>query len=52
MKCAKLTKKKFEPIKEVLALKFRSLGCTVVTLRSETLLYMSTPQWYVLEKPQ
>ena len=28
-----------------LAMKFMSLGCTMVTLKSETLLYMSTPQW-------
>ena len=31
-------------MKVVLTLKFMSLGCTMVTLRSETLLYMSTPQ--------
>ena len=41
---AKQTKKKFDPIKVVLSLKFMSLGYTMVTLRSETLLYMSTPQ--------
>ena len=29
----------------ILPLKFISLGCSMVTLRSETLLYMSTPQW-------
>ena len=32
----------------VLPLKFMPLGCTRVTLRSETLLYISTPQWKVL----
>ena len=33
-------------MKVVLPLKFMSLGCTMVTIRSETLLYMSTPQYY------
>ena len=41
--CAKRTIKKFDPVKVVLPLKFMSLGCTMVTIRSETLLYMSTP---------
>ena len=40
--------KKFDLIKLVLPLKFMSLGCTMVTLRAETLLYMSTPQYHVL----
>ena len=43
--CAKRTIHKFDPIKVVLPLKFKSLGCTMVTLRSETLLYIRTPQW-------
>ena len=34
---------KFDLENEVLPLKFRCLGCPMVTLRSETLLYMSTP---------
>ena len=33
--------KKFDLIKVVLPLKFMSFGCTMVTLGSETLLYMS-----------
>ena len=41
---AKQTMKKFDPIKIVLPLKFMSLGCTMVTLGSETLFFMSTPQ--------
>ena len=41
----KRTKKKFDQIKVVLPLKFRSLGCTWVILRSETFLYMSAPQY-------
>ena len=41
---AKPTMKKFDPIKVVLPLKFMSLGCTMVTIGSETLWYMSTPQ--------
>ena len=41
---AKRTEKKFDPVKVVLPLKFMSLGCPMVTLKSETLLYMSTPQ--------
>ena len=36
--------KKFDLIKLILPMKFMSLGCTMVTLRSETLLFMSTPQ--------
>ena len=47
--CAKRTIKKFDQVKVVMPLKFMSLGCTMVTLRSETLLYMSTPQWYVFK---
>ena len=38
--------KKFDLIKPVLRLKFMSLGYTMVTLRSETLLYMSTLHHY------
>ena len=34
---AKRTIKKFDQIKEVLTIKFMSLGYTMVTLRSETL---------------
>ena len=41
---AKRTTKKFDPVKIVLPLKFKSLGCPMLTLRTETLLYMSTPQ--------
>ena len=41
---AQRTIKKFDPEKLVLLLKFMSLGCTLVNLRSETLLYMITPQ--------
>ena len=37
---AKRTIKKFDPVKLVLPLKFMFLGC----VRSETLLYISTPQ--------
>ena len=40
---AKQTIKKFDPIK-VVVLRFMSLGCTMVTVGSETLLFMSTPQ--------
>ena len=40
---AKQTAKKFDLTKVVLLLKSMSLGCTMVTSRSETLLYMSTP---------
>ena len=40
---AKRTAKKLDSIKVVLLLKSMSFGCTMVTLRSETLLYMSTP---------
>ena len=42
--CAKRTIKKFDPVKVVLPLKFMSFGCTMVTIRSKTLLYMSKPQ--------
>ena len=35
---------KFDQVKSVLPLKFMFLDCTIVTLRSEALLYMSTPQ--------
>ena len=38
------TMKKFDPVKMVLPLNFISLGCSIVTIRSETLLYMSSPQ--------
>ena len=41
---AKRVIKNFDQIKVILPLKFRSLGCAMVTLRSETLSYMSTPQ--------
>ena len=40
--CAKRTRKKFDQMKVVLLMKFMSLGCTMVTLRSETLLYINT----------
>ena len=36
-------KKNFDPIKVVLLLKLLFLGCTII--KSESLLYMSTPQW-------
>ena len=41
---AKQTIKKFDPVKLIQPLKLMSLGYTIVTFRSETLLYMSTPQ--------
>ena len=41
---AKGTIKKFDQVKVVLAMKFLSLGCIMLTLTSEILLYMSTPQ--------
>ena len=41
---AKRTIVKFDPEKVVLPLKIMSLGYTMVTLKSERLLYMSTPQ--------
>ena len=47
--CAKQTAKKFDPVEVVLLLKSMSLGCTMVTLRSETLLYMSTPHRLVVQ---
>ena len=34
-------------VKNFLPLKFMSFGCVTVTLRSETLLYMSTPQYLI-----
>ena len=36
--------KKLDHIKVILLMKCMSLGCSMVTLRSEILLYMSTPQ--------
>ena len=36
---------KFYQVEVVLLMKFMSLGCIMVKLRSETLLHMSTPQW-------
>ena len=47
--CAKQIKKKFDQAKVVLPLKFMSLGCIMVTLRSETLLFVSTPQCNTLD---
>ena len=45
---AKRTTKKFDPVKVDLPQKFRSLGCPMVILRSETLLYMSTPLYSMI----
>ena len=42
--CAKRTETKFDLTKAVLPMKLSSLGCTMVTLKSETLLYLSTPE--------
>ena len=39
---AKRTIEKFDQVKVVLTMKFMSLGCIMVTLRSKTLLYMNT----------
>ena len=41
---AKRSTKKFDLVRVVLLMKFMSLGCTMVTLRSKTLLYVSTSQ--------
>ena len=41
--CAKRTVTKFDLTKAVLAMKLSSPGCPMVTLKSETFLYMSTP---------
>ena len=41
--CAKRTAKIFDPVKAVLSMKLLSPGCTLVTLRSETKWYISTP---------
>ena len=43
MVCAKRTVTKFDLTKAVLPMKLSSPGCPMVTLKSETLLYMSTP---------
>ena len=43
--CAKRTVTKFDLTKAVLPMKLSSPGCPMVTLKSETLLYMSTPEW-------
>jgi len=40
--CAKPTITKFHQMKVVLLIKFMSLGCIIVTLRSKTLLYIKT----------
>ena len=40
--CAKRTEKNFDQVKVVLPIIFMSLGCTMVTLRSEKLLYINT----------
>jgi len=40
--CAKRTIKNFDQVKVVLPMIFMSFGCTMVTLRSEKLLYMNT----------
>ena len=40
--CAKRTIKNFDEVKVVLPVIFMSLGYTIVTLRSETLLYINT----------
>ena len=45
MVCAKRTKKNFDQVKVVLPMIFMSLGYTMVTLRSETLLYINTSYW-------
>ena len=42
MVCAKRTKKNFDPITVVLPIIFMTLGYTMVTLRSKTLLYINT----------
>ena len=42
--CAKRTETKFDLTKAVLPMKLSSPGCPMVTIKSETLLYMSTPE--------
>ena len=42
--CAKRTVTKFDMAKAVLPMKWSSPGCTMVTLKSKILLYMSTPE--------
>ena len=43
--CAKQTETKFDMAKVVLPMKSSSPGCTIVTLKSKTLLHMSTPEY-------
>ena len=47
--CAKRTIQKFDQTKVVLPIKFMSLDCIIVTLRSETLLYLSTPHLGIIQ---
>ena len=46
--CAKRTETIFDMAKAVLPMKSSSPGCTMVTIKSKTLLYMTTPEWPVL----
>ena len=46
MKCAKRTKN-FDQIKVILPMIFMVLGCTMMTLRSETLLYINTSYCHI-----
>ena len=46
--CAKQMETKFDMAKVVLPMKSSSLGCTMATLKSKTLLYMSTPECHIL----
>ena len=51
MVSAKQTRKKFNQLKVILPMKFMFLGCTMVTLRSETLLCINTSYWHT-QNPQ
>ena len=42
--CAKRTAKIFDPVEAVLSMKLLSPGCSLVTSRSETKWYISTPE--------
>ena len=45
---AKRTEKIFDPVGAVLSMKLLSPGCTLVTLRSETKWYISTPDPHLI----
>ena len=47
---AKRTAKIFDPVEAVFSMKLLSPGCTLVTLRSVTKWYMSTPEQTGLER--